>query len=155
MELNLTSLDVLERRVGRGAQLLDLHRPGWAREIDVEKIEVDCPVHSITGQLFGPDISDQMTAVGIRGGDTTPWGECDAFAEAGFCILRADIFEIPESIQARMRAIGEELSALVGRDITEVVNAPTMLPVPRDPDVVTQEAFTIEHLWGKAVKSRL
>lgn len=150
----ITDLAVLEGRVNRGAQFLDLHRPGWAGEIDAEHIESACPLHSIPGQLFGPDIDDQMNAVGIQFDAGRPWEPATRFAEYGFAVLTADVVEIPATIRGRLHALVAELSAAVGRDMSAIMHVPEALPYPRDQDVVTQEAFTLELLWEKAVKSR-
>lgn len=150
----LTSLTTLEERVNRGAQLLDMLRPGWAGMIDAEHIESACPVHSITGQLFGPDLDDQMQAVGINYDGNRPWEHCEKFAQNGFAVLTADVVEVPESIRTRIHALVAELSTVVGKDMSSIMSVPEAMPYPRDQDMVTQEAFTLELLWEKAVKAR-
>lgn len=151
----ITSLDVLEGRVNRGAQLLDLARPGWATLIDVDHIESACPIHSVTGQLFGPDIDEQFAAVGVHPVTDEPWAGATAFAENGFAVLMADVVKVPDGIRNRLTALVAELSATVGKDMSEIMKVPAAIPYPRDQDVVSQEAFTIDLLWRKAVRSRL
>lgn len=51
--MSTTTIDTLRPRVARGAELLDRARPGWAREIALDRLDMasfDC---CVTGQLFG------------------------------------------------------------------------------------------------------
>jgi len=48
--------EVLERAreyAALGAQLLDEERPGWAREIDLEMLNMASPCNCVLGQIFG------------------------------------------------------------------------------------------------------
>lgn len=44
-------------RVKRGAELLDRERPGWAREIDVHRLEVNSHCNCVLGQVYGTFLS--------------------------------------------------------------------------------------------------
>lgn len=55
-------------RVGRGAELLDRLRPGWAAEIDVERLDVGDARHCPLGQLYG-NYREGRIALGIPGDD--------------------------------------------------------------------------------------
>jgi hypothetical protein len=41
------------QRVRRGAELLDRHRPGWEREVDIERLHMGNTVDCLLGQLYG------------------------------------------------------------------------------------------------------
>jgi hypothetical protein len=40
-------------RVQRGAELLDSHSPGWEKELDLEKLELQSTENDVLGQVFG------------------------------------------------------------------------------------------------------
>lgn len=151
----LTPLSVLEEAVARGAARLDEVEPGWFLRIDVERIEPACPDHSITGQLFGPDVRDQMIRVGINFDAAKPWKPSIDFAELGFGVLTTDAVPVPEEIQEKMRAISAELSAVVGKDLSGVARVPEVIPVPRDEVTMQGEAFALTYIWENTVKARI
>lgn len=153
--MQITSLTELEERVKRGAELLDVHRPGWAMEVDTDHLESGCNVHSVTGQLFGEDVFDQLVHVGMVPDFEKPWEVQQRFADCGFAILGAEPIQVPEDIRRRITALVVELSATVGRDLSGIMSVPEVLPYPRNPDVISQEAYTMDLLWRKAVDARL
>lgn len=153
--MQITSLSELEARVQRGAELLDIHRPNWEMEVDTDHLESGCPVHSVTGQLFGEEIFDQLVSVGMVPDFDRPWESQQRFADCGFAILGAEPIQVPEDLRGRIMALVAELSARVGRDFSMIMAIPEVLPYPRNPDVVSQEAFTLDLLWKKAVDARL
>lgn len=155
MELKLTSLDVLEECVKRGAQRLDTFHPGWWDRVEIDMIEACCPEHSVTGQLFGPDIETQMVAVGINPDDQVkPWACVSDFADMGFAVRRADLITIPDELRGMLAEFAARLTAASGVDMVRRMNPDVPIPVPRNPDVVTQDAFVLDMLWGRAVSER-
>jgi len=46
---------VIRVRVGAGAALLDEFRPGWFREIDLDRLNIDSPGDCPLGQLYGEE----------------------------------------------------------------------------------------------------
>lgn len=152
--LALTPMTELEEKVSRGAQRLDIYRPGWSREVDVAMIEIGCELHSITGQLFGPEIIEQFIGVGISPNRDNPEATIDEFVGLGFGVRSMEIVAVPDSLKALMSQVATDVANLAGLDAGEIREVPDVLPVPRDTDLVTQEAATLTYLWEKAIAER-
>jgi hypothetical protein len=52
------------KRVRRGSELLDRHRPGWEREVDTEQLDLGDTAHCLLGQLYG-DYQSGCDAIGL------------------------------------------------------------------------------------------
>jgi hypothetical protein len=135
----LTSLTELETAVATGTAYLDAHYPGWRARVDGGAVEAACPDHSVTGQLFGPRIVDQLRAVGIDPEATTTDGfdEVCTFASMGFCVRTND--------RKPVGPLVAELAEMLG------VTMPDMVSVPRDQDITLMEMVTLTELWQREV----
>lgn len=142
--MNLTAIDTLETAVANGVAYLDSRYSGWRWRI-TEPVEVSCLAHSVTGQLFGEVIMDQMRGVGITIDlDNRTEAEavrvCQEFAAMGFAVMMNTPFRVPEFMREAALADGVEL--------------PEWIPVPRDPDVCIMEISTLTTLWEREVAQR-
>src|SRR4029453_15518911 len=57
------STDAYTQAAARGADALDQHQPGWALEVDPDRLDARSPAWSVLGQLWG-DASLSLTALG-------------------------------------------------------------------------------------------
>ena len=46
-------MSILSRRAECGAELLDRASPGWANEIDLDRLDIGCPISCVLGQCYG------------------------------------------------------------------------------------------------------
>lgn len=64
----ITSKDVAEHIVNRGATLLDQHAPDWASRINVDTLNIASASHCVVAQLFGKvshDSTDPDRLIGM------------------------------------------------------------------------------------------
>ncbi len=66
-------MDTIAERVARGAALLDERRPGWAGEVNAERLEMNDCYECVLGQLFGGFI-DGWAALDLDDKDTPDCG---------------------------------------------------------------------------------
>lgn len=151
--MNLTAISTIAQAVAKGAAYLDSRYPGWRWRIDLPAFDFMCEVHSITGQLFGESLADQLRGVGIDPDSDSPWVLCQAFSDMGFSVMVAEAVEIPAEVRATMKAAVDQLAALVGPDYS-APEVPTVIPVPRDMDVVRIEVEGLQHAWERELAKR-
>lgn len=148
--MNLTATSTLETAVAKGAAYLDGRYPGWRWRIQADMIEPGCQEHSIPGQLFGDSIVDQLRGVGLNDiSSLAELAELDAASAArqmvDFCAMGfATMVHTPyyPSDLARAEAL------------TQGIELPDVIPVPRDQDVCFMELETLTVLWEREVAKR-
>jgi hypothetical protein len=52
------------RRSAKGAELLDEKSPGWAREVDIDRLDMGSPAGHVLAQLYESYVAG-LTAVGL------------------------------------------------------------------------------------------
>jgi hypothetical protein len=138
--MNLTAIKSLETAVETGATYLDARYAGWRWRVNLDVFEAVCLEHSITGQLFGESLADQMRGVGIDLSWDEPWVTVRAFCDMGFSLMSMTPFVPSETMRAEAMAQGIEL--------------PPVIPIERDPDVCTMEREALQMLWEREISKR-
>jgi hypothetical protein len=153
--MNLTAISTLETAVAKGTAYLDSRYPGWRWRVDIGTFEATCQIHSITGQLFGESLLDQLHGVGINpgGGEDDTYAACAEFAAMGFTVMVAEPVEIPGDVRLAMKQAVDSLAAVIGPDYPSP-DVPTMIPIPRDADVVRMEAEGLQLAWERELNKR-
>lgn len=84
-----TTLEEARVAVARGAQFLDLHRPGWAAAISLDRFRMSCPKGCMLAQLYG-SYNDGRKALGLdrRTEQVTHLGFCELTQGAGYDMLQ-------------------------------------------------------------------
>ncbi len=111
-----------------GATLLDLLKPGWAEEINVETLKLDSCESCILGQLFGGYARGAEKVFAMRVTNPTPDGQSfyihrnpqvtTACEEAGFVV--------PDSIGVQLTKSYKNLTAAWKREISKRVKVATV-----------------------------
>lgn len=155
--MELTSLDVMERRVEAGAKRLDEVHGMWAWTVDPDMIEPMCEAHSVTGQLFGPGIAEQCRGVGIERPeeptDLNIFNMIKSFTEFGFAVLCTEAVPVPQEVKDAMVTAARALGATADTEYL-LSQIPEIMPIPRDRDVVLHEDAMLTELWRREVAKR-
>jgi len=138
--MQLTEISALAATVNVGVARLDERCPGWRDRVDIDMIEAGCNIHSVTGQLFGPEVADQMSGVGIDWQAMSGGDACQMFAGHGYAVLGAVEVAVPAVVLEAAKSHGVDL--------------PTSMPLPRNPDVCLMEAEALTLLWQREVSRR-
>lgn len=143
--MNLTEMSTLEAAVAKGAAYLDGRYPGWRWRVQPDTIEAGCMLHSVTGQLFGEQLVDQLRGVGFSPElaileETATARIMGEFAAMGFAVMSMDAY-FPSDV-ARAEAL------------VDGITLPSILPVPRDQDIVLMEVESLTVLWEREVSKR-
>ena len=88
----------LAGRVRKGARLLDERMPGWWRQIDLERLDIDSPCDCVAGQVGG--YTEVLRALGLDDGAEYDYG----FDGGSFAEVRALTLAWCELITARRAA---------------------------------------------------
>lgn len=61
-------MTAVAERVARGVALLDEHKPGWAKRIDLDALHMSGCLSCVLGQVFADEAADVDQAAGIEYG---------------------------------------------------------------------------------------
>lgn len=97
----------IPQRVERGAQVLDLHVPGWELKIDAENLEMSSCARCVLGQTFGGYVRGLEVLIGPEGVENEDfdekldiWPELHGFEALGSYYTGFSCEEEYEALQA-------------------------------------------------------
>jgi hypothetical protein len=90
--MNMPRLETLRAKIG--ATILDVFRPGWASEVDLESLDLEDCKACVLGQLFGGfDVGAEKLFAMRHTEDGLPGGVADASIAAGFSLPIGGIWQ--------------------------------------------------------------